>query len=316
MRTAKTIAVAALTLVLAAACGSSGIGDILGGGSGNQNYDISGTVDSVDLNSRSIYLTNVSGYNANLMGTGGNTVRVYYDDQTTVSYQGKNYRPQDLERGDQVRIRADQSGSQLIAESMDVTYNARGGMSSGSTIPSGSTVHGIIRSIDTYNRTVTVDRGYGSNVVISYNANTPVYFNNQTYSVTNLEVGDEIDIRATDFGGGRLGAQDITVTRNASGSTSSSGSTSTATIRGTVRTVDTVNRTITLDSSTWISGFKSSTIGSTMVVRYDTSTRVDYQGQLHPITNLERGDVIEVQVTGSGSNTWAQRIFLVRDVNQ
>lgn len=319
MRTAKTIAAAALTLVLVAACGSSGIGDIFGGGTSNQSYDISGTVDSVDLNSRSIYLSNVSGYNTNLMGTGGNTARVYYDDQTTVTYQGKTYRPQDLERGDQVRIRADQSGNQLLAESMDVTYNARGGMTSSSgssTIPSGSTIHGIVRSIDTYNRTFTVDRGFGSNLVISYNANTPVYFNNRTYSVTNLEVGDEIDIRTSDFGGGRLGAQDITVTRNASGSSSSSSSTSTSTIRGTVRSIDTVNRTIILDSSTWISGFKSSTIGSTMTVRYDTSTRVDYQGQLHPITNLERGDVIEVQVTGSGSNTWAQRIFLVRDVNQ
>ena len=230
MRTAKTLAAAALTLVLAAACGSSGIGDIFGGGGGgtsNQSYDISGTVDSVDLNGRSIYLTNVSGYNNNLMGTGGNTARVYYDDQTTVSYQGKNYRPQDLERGDQVRIRAGQTGNQLLAESMDVTYNAHGGMTSS---------------------------GGGSN-------------------------------------------------------------TSTATIRGNVRSIDTVNRTIIIDSASWISGFQGSNSGSTFTVRYDTSTRVDYQGQLHPVTNLERGDVIEVQVTGSGSNTWAQRIFLVRDVN-
>jgi hypothetical protein len=313
MRTAKTLAVAALTLVLAAACGSTGIGDILGGGSGSQNYDISGTVDTVDLNSRSIYLTNVSGYSNNLMGTGGNTVRVYYDDQTTVTYQGRNYRPQDLERGDQVRIRAGENGSQLIAESMDVTYNARGGMASGSTIPSGSTVHGIVRSIDTYNRTFTIDRGFGSNVVVSYNANTPVYFNNKTYSVSNLEVGDEIDIRATDLGSGRIGAQDITVTRSAS---STSGSTTSAsTIRGTVRSVDTVNRTITLESATWMSGFQSSTSGSIMTVRFDNATRVDYQGQLHPVTNLERGDVIDVQVSGSGSSMFAQRIFLVRDVN-
>src|SRR5256885_14084649 len=87
MRTAKTLAAAALVLVFAAACGSSGIGDILGGGTSNQNYDIRGTVDSVDLNGRSIYLTNASGYTSNLntgTGTSGNTVRVYYDDRTTV----------------------------------------------------------------------------------------------------------------------------------------------------------------------------------------------------------------------------------------
>jgi hypothetical protein len=52
-----------------------------------------------------------------------------------------------------------------------------------------------------------------------------------------------------------------------------------------------------------------------MTVRYDTNTRVDYQGQLHPITNLERGDVVDVQVTGTGSNPFVQRIILVRDVN-
>jgi hypothetical protein len=309
--------------VLAAACGSAGIGDILGGGSGQtQAYDIRGTVDSVDLNGRSIYLTNVSGYNTNLMGTGGNggnTARVYFDDQTTVTYQGRNYRPQDLERGDEVSIRAGQNGNQLIAESMDVTYNARGSMTSSSggsssTVPYGSTVHGVVRSIDTYNRTLSVDRGFGSNMVISYNTNTPVYFNNKTYAVSSLEAGDEIDIRTSDFGGGRLGAQDITVTRNISGSTSSSSS-STSTIRGTVRSIDTYNSTITLDSATWISGFKSSSSGNTMTVRYDTNTRVDYQGQLHPITNLERGDVVDVQVTGTGSNPFVQRIILVRDVN-
>jgi Domain of unknown function (DUF5666) len=318
MRTAKTLAAAALALVLAAACGSTGIGDILGGGTGtNQSYDIRGTVDSIDLNSRSLYLTNVSGYSNNLNtgGTSGNTVRVYFDNDTTVTYQGRTYRPQDLERGDEVMIRANSSGGTLVADSMTVTYNAQGAMTSGSgsTIPSGSVIHGTVRSIDTYNRTLTIDRGFGSNVVISYSANTPVYFNNRTYAVSSLEVGDEIDIRTSNASGSNIGASEITVTRSISG-TSGSTSSGVSTIRGTVRSVDTYNRTITLENSSWISGFQSSTSGNLMTIRYDTSTRVDYQGQLHPITNLERGDVIDVQVS-STSNLLAQRIFLVRDVN-
>jgi hypothetical protein len=32
------------------------------------------------------------------------------------------------------------------------------------------------------------------------------------------------------------------------------------------------------------------------------------------VTGLERGDVIDVQVSGSGSNLFAERILLVRDV--
>src|SRR2546430_16621615 len=112
-------------------------------------------------------------FRSNLRGSGGSSVRVYYDDRTTVSYQGKNYRPEDLERGDEVTVRADQSGNQLIAQSMSVTYNARGGMTSGSssTIPYGSAIHGTVRSIDTYNRTISVDRGFGSYLTVSFDAN-------------------------------------------------------------------------------------------------------------------------------------------------
>ena len=317
----KALAAAAFALLFAAACGSSGIGDIFGGGTNNTNnstYDIRGTVDSVDLNSRSIYLTSASGYNTSLAsGGGGQTVRVYYNDQTPVEYQGRTYRPQDLERGDEVTIRADQSGNQLIAQSMSVTYNARGSMTSSGSLPSGSILHGTIRSIDTYGRTISIDRGFGgSYLTISYDANTPVYFIGRTYAAKDLETGDEVDIRTTDLGGGRLGAQDFTVTRNISNSgTSGSSTSSTSTIRGTFRSLDTYNHTIILESTSWMSGFKTTT-GNTMTVQYDASTRVDYQGQLQPLTNLERGDVVDVQVRSTGGSSYfAQRIILVRDVN-
>lgn len=322
MKTAKTIAAAVFALVLTAACGSSGIGDILGGGgTNNQAYDLRGTVDSVDLNSHSLYLTNVSGYTSNLNtgGTSGNTARVYFDNQTTVSFQGRTYHPEDLERGDQVTIHAAQNGNQLIAESMDVTYNAHGAMTSSASIPAGSLIHGTVRSIDTSNRTMTIDRGYGSTLMVNYNANTPVYYNSRTYSPSDLDVGDEVDIRTSDLGSGRIGASDITVTRNVGGSGSSGTygtSTNVSTLRGTVRSVDTYNHLITLDSTSWLSGFKSSTSGNAMTVSYDTNARVDSNGQLYPITNLERGDVIDIQVSGSSSNLLAQRITLVRDVNR
>jgi hypothetical protein len=82
-----------------------------------------------------------------------------------------------------------------------------------------------------------------------------------------------------------------------------------------VRFVDPSTRTITIDSPTYVSGFQTNP-GSAMTIEYNSSAQVNYQGQLHPVTNLERGDVIDVQVQKlSGGNYVAQNITLVRDVN-
>jgi hypothetical protein len=232
----KTLAAATFALLLLAACGSSGngIGDIFGGGNSSNNaYQIRGTVDSVDANSQSIYLTNVSGYNTNLNTGGSSSVRVYYDNRTTLNYQGRTYRPDQLERGDELTVNVNQSGNQLIAQTMDVTYNTRGGMASGSS--------------GTY--------GYPSSSSPSY-----------------------------------------------------------STIRGTVRNVDTVNRTIELENTSWMSGFRTNT-GTRFTVQYDPNASVEYNGQTYPLTNLERGDIVDVQVQNLGSSNYlAQRVVLVRNV--
>src|SRR5262245_33999295 len=132
MNTYKSLAAAALALVLLAACGSSGMGDVLGGGSQNR-YEIRGTVDSVDLNNRTILLTNVSGYTSMLSNGGGSSVRVHFDDRTPVEYNGQSYRPADLERGDQVSVRVDESGNSLVAESVSVLRDVSG---TGTSYPS------------------------------------------------------------------------------------------------------------------------------------------------------------------------------------
>jgi hypothetical protein len=320
MKTTKSLAAASLMLILLAACGS--MGDILGGGGSGQqqgSYEISGTVESIDLNSRSIYLTNVSGYTS-MLSNGGNAVRVYYEDRTPVDYNGQSYRATDLERGDQISVRVDESGNTLMAESVTVLRDVSTG-SSYPTSPSGSyesNIRGTVRYVDSSRRTIEVDRGSGSATVVEFEANTPVYFNNQTYTPVDLERGDEIDVRARDLGNGRFVAQNISVTRSISNSGSIGGpaTTQTATLRGTVRNVDTVNRTIELDSTNWISSFNSGTTSSRTVVHYETNAGVYVNGRNEAVTGLERGDVIEVQVTRNGSAFWAQRMELVRDVNR
>jgi hypothetical protein len=321
MNPTKSLIAAALAVMLLGACSSGGIGDILGGNNNNTTTELRGTVDSVDASSRSILLTNVTGYNGSMLSSGGSgkTVRVYYDDQTSVDWQGRAYRPQDLERGDQVSVNVDQSGSTLVAESMTVTYNSTGGMTSGSTPNDsyGSSIRGTVRYIDTNRGTIEVARSSGSNVIVEFTTSTPVYYNNKTYRAADLEVGDQIDIRYRDLGNGRVSAQDISVTRSIS-DTGGTTSTNYATIRGTVRSIDTARRTIQLESTTWRSGFTGNTgSGNLITISYDTGMGVDVNGQTQALTGLERGDVVDVQVQTSNTNAstyWAQRISLVRDV--
>lgn len=313
-----------LAVLLLAACGSSGIGDILGGGGGStaDNYEIRGIVDHVDTASRSIYLTNVSGY-SNMLSSGTNNLRVYYEDQTRVEYQGQTYRPENLERGDQVSMRVDESGNTLVADSVTVLRDVSSGTSSGGTSSGGSyasTIRGTVRYIDTSRRTVEIDRGLGSITTVEYESSTPVYYNNQTYRTSDLERGDEVDVRLTDLGNGRWIARDITVTRSVSGGVGgSSSSSSYSSLRGTVRSIDTVNRSIQLESISWISRFSGSGGGgSTTTVYYGSNLGVEVGGRVQPMSGLERGDVVEVQVNSNttGSYLTAQRVILVRDVRQ
>ncbi len=293
-----------------------------GGSSANNNYEIRGTVDQVDTSARVVYLTNVSGY-SNMLSNGGSTgtVRVYFDDETTVGFQGQTYRVADLERGDEVTVRVDESGNQLHAESMTVLRDVSTG--SGSTYPGGgvynSTVRGTVRSVDTSRRTIEIDRGSGSFMTVEYETSTPVYWNNQSYRAADLERGDEIEIRLNDTGSNsRNLAREITVVRNVSSSGSGSSSSQMSTIRGTVRYVDTSRRTIELESATWAAGFKSgANTGNRVIVSYGSNANVDVSGTLQPVSGLERGDVIEVQVSNANATTpFADRIWLVRDVNR
>jgi len=321
MTTRNSLSASAAVLVLfLAGCGSTGgLGDILGGGmgtgtgNGNVASEIRGTVDQVDTSSRSLVLTNVSNYNSRL-NDGGNSVRVYFNDRTTVEYQGRSYRPEDLERGDEVAVRLEESGNRLVANSMTVLRNS-GGNSTGGNY--GSNLRGTVRYVDSSRRTIELDRGSsGQGSIIEYDNSTYVSYGGRRYRPEELERGDEIEIRTRRVGSNRIVAEDITVLRSVSGNGSYGGGSSSrdARVTGTVRFVDGNRRTIELDQINWVSGFRRNTNSS--MVQYDTNTVVEFQGQTYPPSNLERGDVVEMQVReGAGSTLITDRIILVRDVN-
>jgi hypothetical protein len=308
-------AVAAVALLVLAGCGSIGYPSGSNYPNGSYNNEIQGTVNYVDRNNGYIELTNASGYAPMLSSSGsGNVVRIYYDRNTTVQYNGRNYRVEDLDSGDQVDVRVSQSGNRLVADSMTVTYNVNASSSYPNNGSYSSTVTGTVRNVDTYRRTIEVDPGYGQTVIVNYDPNTTVSYNGRTYRPQDLQRGDQVSINVYNNM-----AQSISVNRSISNNgTYGNNNSNYATVRGTVRYVDTANHTIQLDQTNWISGFNTNTYGTTMTVQYDpNTTNVDISGRLYPVAGLERGDVIDVQMSNAGSSlSFAQRITLVRNVRQ
>lgn len=257
----STFLTALVAAVLLTGCGSSGIGDILGSGSGGSGSDgryeparssisdVRGTVERVDTRNRLIVVDG-DAYRNNLRNSGsGDEIVLYYDERTTVAHEGQTYRPQDLEPGDRIEADVDQSGDVLMAQRIDVLYDAT---SSGVSSGTGSTgtwddrndrndrdtlgtteVRGTVLSVDTRNRMLEVERrsgygsGYGSNfdstggstgstsrygevVRVYYDSSTIVEYQGRRYSPENLERGDLVEVEV-DETGGRLIAQEILV---------------------------------------------------------------------------------------------------------
>ena len=80
--------------------------------------DLRGEVGYVDSRARIIELARGQ--------AGGNygPQRIRYDERTLVEYQGQRYRPENLQRGDIVRIQARQYGNELVAERIWVEQDA------------------------------------------------------------------------------------------------------------------------------------------------------------------------------------------------
>lgn len=224
-----TLALAALTLT---ACGSIGLPDILGGGSGSGDdrrttnaLTVQGTVDRVDTSARLIVVDGDTRYN--LRNAGGDRLSLYYDNQTTVVFQGRTYNPADLERGDRIVADVDDTGNRLLAERIEVTHDVTGG--TGGVFDDQrrlAELRGTVRSVDTHGRTLQLERasylsGFttgtgtaGSDVVtVHYDAETVVEYQGQFYGLDSLERGDVVDLRVADTGG-RLVAEQIELVRD------------------------------------------------------------------------------------------------------
>ena len=170
---------------------------------------------------------------------GRREIALFYDDNTTVEYQGRDYRPEDLERGDRIQASVDWQGDRGVAESIQVIYDASSGRgggvpdrpsrphredSGGQDEPSAADLQGTVRNVDAGAHSLEVeptrDESEDSDapsdapagvVVVFYDAQTTVQFQGRTYRPENLEPGDVVAIHLRRSRSGRLVAEQIQV---------------------------------------------------------------------------------------------------------
>lgn len=228
----QQLAAVALAAALTAACGSIGLPDILGGGGDGDTRTsgdvttVRGTVERVDVSARQIVIDGDATYN--LRNGGGDTLVLDYDSGTSVVFEGRSYDPADLERGDRIVAEVDDTGNRLVAERIEVTHDVTGGVGSVDDDDRWATdLRGTVRSIDTYARTIQLDRsGYASSfttypggapagdvVTVYYDADTVVEYQGRFYGPDSLERGDVVDVEVME-NGSRLMAEEISLVRD------------------------------------------------------------------------------------------------------
>ena len=142
-------AVAALMVATLGACAGNSLGNVLGsvlgGGSQSQSGQLSGTIRGVDARTQQIAIQQ----------SNGQTVPVYYDNQTQVVYQNQKYSPTALENGDQVTARIQANGNNYYTDYVQVDQSVRN--SAGGAGSNVQVVQGTVRQIDRASGLFTVD---------------------------------------------------------------------------------------------------------------------------------------------------------------
>jgi hypothetical protein len=167
---------------------------------------------------------------------GGREIAIYYDDRTVVEREGRTYRPQDLERGDQIRAEVESTDGGLMVQQIEVLSDVRGGPADEATAPADrpapeyqptpedrrdvEPLRGTVRNVDPRARILEIQTSPGAGsrfnrragvVQVQYDAQTTVEFQGRRYSPENLERGDRVEIDIRDLGGRLLAGQIVVV---------------------------------------------------------------------------------------------------------
>jgi hypothetical protein len=107
-------------------------------------------------------------------------------------------------------------------------------------------ISGTVQNVDTRNLQVVLTQSNGQQVALSYDNSTNVVFNNQNYSVTSLERGDQVTARVQQLQNGGYYTDLIQVDQSVSGTGGMGNQTA---FEGTVRQVNVQGGWFTMDTN-------------------------------------------------------------------
>lgn len=295
-----------VSAMLLSACATGGLGDILGGGQQDDarySQEIDATVENVDPRGSAILVT----VDRRADVAAGQRVNLYYDDRTTVTYEGNSYPPDALERGDRIRAQVIDDGRNLQVQSILVTQDST---PDGGSPVDDAVVSGTVRDIDTRESTLTIDRyGSSADAVIEFDSRTVVWLGDRRLDVDELRIGDDVDIELDSSARFDL-ADTITVIEDSGERRDDSY----ADLRGEVVSVDERRSELVVSTrDPLISGFDVAR-DDTVVFQFDRDLRVEYEGDYYSAGNLERGDGVLVEYQRRGDDLWAERVSVTSNV--
>ena len=155
----------ALALVAFTACSGAGnlgniLGGVLGGTGQGQGNQVSGTVLGVDTRSQQIALQTSDGQQVNLA----------FDNQTQVVYQNQQYPVTNLERGDQVTARIQQSNNGYYTDLVQVDQSASssgGGTYGGTASGNVQTIQGTVQQVDLQNGLFSLNTNQYGQIIVA-----------------------------------------------------------------------------------------------------------------------------------------------------
>jgi outer membrane lipoprotein SlyB len=162
----QRLSATAAIIAFAGACAGNSLGNVLGsvlgGGSQGSQSELRGTIRGVDSRSQQIAIQQ----------SNGQTIPVYYDNQTQVVYQNQNYSPTSLENGDRVTARIQANGNNYYTDYVQVDQSVNGTSAGTSGL---QMIQGTVRQVDLRNGWFVIADANSNNtltVTVPYNLNS------------------------------------------------------------------------------------------------------------------------------------------------
>jgi len=127
--------------------------------------------------------------------------------------------------------------------------NVLGGVAGGTGTGQSSQLSGMIRSVDSRSQQIAIQTSNGQTVPLSYDSQTQVVYQNQNYSPTALEYGDQVTARVQPAGNSYY--TDYVRVDQSVGNSNGSVSSNVQLLQGTVRQVDRRNGLFTIDMNNY-----------------------------------------------------------------